>query len=155
MIETSSDLILIKDSRLLCPELFEQFPLLSPYFSYLIHEIISFLHFHSKNPLYETLLPEIFTNKLPFVELESRLLKFHSQQITFPTIQISQSTHRLIAAINSREGILSDLIGAYLMSTDLVPVIRQKRNISSLVSDHRLFSMRTQKKARYEFDDFD
>jgi hypothetical protein len=160
----SSDLILIKDSRLFSSEIFVSYPLLSPYFTFLLHEIISFFHFHSKNPLYSSLIlsssssttttttqQQLFSEKLSFLELDSRLLKFYSQQITFPTLSLAQATHRLIAAINSREGMLSDLIGAYLMSTDLVPPVmsRQKRKISSFASDHSLFSIRTKKKARF------
>jgi hypothetical protein len=147
---SSSDLIILKDSRLLRPESFEEYKLLSPYLHFIIHELISFLHYNKSNPLHASLaqIQEIFTNQLEFAKLENRQIIFHSQQITFPTLQISRATHRLIAAINSREGILSDLIGAYLMSADLVPVLKQKRSISSIAPNDHLFSLQTKKKAR-------
>ena len=145
---SSSDLVIFKDYRLLRPESFQEYKLLSPYLQYVIHELISSLHYNQNNPLYETQIQEIFTNELNFVKLDHRQLTFHSQQITFPTLQISRATHRLIAAINSREGILSDLIGAYLMSADLVPVVKQKRNISSIAPTDHLLSTQTKKKAK-------
>lgn len=145
---TSSDLIIFKDHRILRPESFEEYKLFSRYLQYIIHELTSSIHYNQHKPLYQRQIQEIFTGDLNFVKLDHRQLIFHSQQITFPTLQTASAAHRLIASINSREGILSDLIGAYIMSADLVPVLRQKRNISSIAPNDDLFSRQTKKKAR-------
>lgn len=144
----SSDLVIFKDHRLLCPENFEQYKLLSPSVLFIIHELISSLHSNENLPEYKSLVQELFSSELNYVQLDHRQLTFHSQQITFPTAQLARSAHRLISAINAREGSISDLIHAYIMSADLVPAIRQKRNISSVAPDDRLFANRTKKKIR-------
>lgn len=148
---TSSDLVVFRDYRLLSPESFEQYDLLFIYLQYFIHEIVSSLKIHYTNPNVELEIEKIFTKDLDYVQiLYDKNIKFHEQYARFPLQQYAEITHSLIASINGQEGRLSDLLSAYIMGADLVPILdHKKRKIYDHVSDDRLFSSKTRKKARF------
>ncbi len=148
----ASEKLVIRDHRLLSPESFEIYPLLRPFIYFLFQEVISHLQSRKGDPLFDSELVKIFTQEIPYLQMNERVVTYHQNNITFPTPFHARTAHRLIASLNGREGILSDLFCVYLSGTDLVPVIQSKKRkeISEFhVPDDRLFSTRTKKRAKY------
>jgi hypothetical protein len=129
------------------------YPLLKPFILFLFQEVISKLQSRQDDPLFISELAQIFTQELPYIQQNEQVLTFQQCNIIFPTLAHARTAYRLIASINGREGILSEILNLYLSGTDLVPVVQTKKRKDRSefhVSDDRLFSSRTKKRAKSE-----